>query len=59
MISNLFFKGFESFIEKQMAKIDDDSSDDIPKIPILQPEQHKFLPKFADYIEKGTINMSG
>ena len=52
MISNLFFKGFESFIEKQMAKIDDDSSDEIPKMPILPPEQHKFLPKFADYIEK-------
>ena len=59
MISNLFFKGFESFIEKQMAKIDDDSNDEIPKMPILPHEQHKFLPKFADYIEKGTINMSG
>ena len=51
MISNLFFKGFESFIEKQMAKIDNDSNDEIPKMPILPPEQHKFLPKFADYIE--------
>ena len=47
----MYFKGFESFIEKQMAKIDDDSSDEIPKMPILPPEQHKFLPKFADYIE--------
>ena len=35
-----------------MAKIDVDSSDEIPKLPILPPEQHKFLPKFADYIEK-------
>ena len=37
-----------------MAKFDDDSNEEIPKIPkhILPPEQHKFLPKFADYIEK-------
>ena len=56
MISNLFFKGFESFIEKQMAKIDD-SSDEIPKLPILPPEQHKFLPKFADYIEKVAVEV--
>ena len=49
----MYFKGFESFIEKQMAKFDDDSNEEIPKMPIriLPPEQHKFLPKFADYIE--------
>ena len=46
----MYFKGFESFIEKQMAKFDDDSNEEILKMPM--PEQHKFLPKFADYIEK-------
>ena len=47
--------GFESFIEKQMAKFDDDSNEEIPKMPIhlLTPEQDEnFLHKFADYIEK-------
>ena len=51
----MYFKGFESFIEKQMAKFDDDSNEEIPKMPIhlLTPEQDEnFLHKFADYIEK-------
>ena len=35
-----------------MAKIES-SSDEIPKMPPQgSPEQHKFLPKFADYLEK-------
>ena len=35
-----------------MAKIES-SSDEIPKMPPQgSPEQHKFLPKFANYIEK-------
>ena len=37
-----------------MAKFDDDSNEEIPKMPIhlLTPERENFLHKFADYIQK-------